>query len=156
MLTEMIQSDKQLQADVSMMDRITTELGWITHRQQTQRLKAFDLTVPQFMTMRALAHAGEACTMSELAEAALQVSATLTGVINRLEERGLVERLPNPADRRSFRVSLTAAGAALLDEIARQKRSRLQAYLSRLTADKRRELLSLLQEYLRAMSVGLE
>lgn len=149
------QLDEQLQTDVATMARITAELGWVTHRQQTQRLKAFDLTVPQFMTMRALAEAGEACTMSELAEAALQVSATITGIINRLEERGLVQRLLNPADRRSFRVSLTAAGMALLDKVAQQKRNHLQAYLSHLPAAKRRELLALLQEYLQAMTAEL-
>jgi DNA-binding MarR family transcriptional regulator len=148
--------DEQLQTDVNTMARITTQLGWVTHRQQTQRLKAFDLTVPQFMTMRALAQAQQPCTMSELAEAALQVSATITGIINRLEERGLVARLLNPADRRSFRVSLTTAGLALLDEVAQQKRSRLQAYLSHLPADKRQDLLSLMQNYLQAMSAELE
>lgn len=155
MLSAITQSDENLQTDVSMMDQLTAELGWVTHRHQTQRLKAFDLTVPQFMTMRALTQAGEACTMSELAEMALQVSATLTGIINRLEERGLVERLLNPADRRSFRVSLTAAGEALLDEIAQQKREHLQAYLSHLPAEKRQELLSLLQDYLQAMTAEL-
>jgi DNA-binding MarR family transcriptional regulator len=155
MLSTTTQSDKSLQTDVSTMDQLTAELGWVTHRHQTQRLKAFDLTVPQFMTMRALAQTGETCTMSELAEMALQVSATLTGIINRLEERGLVERLLNPADRRSFRVSLTAAGEALLDKIAQQKRSHLQAYLSHLPTEKRQELLSLLQDYLQAMTAEL-
>ena len=148
--------DKQLHADVDAMARITTQLGWVTHRQQAQRLKAFDLTVPQFMTMRALAQIGQACTMSELAEAALQVSATITGIINRLEERGLVERLLNPADRRSFRVSLTSAGSNLLDDIAQQKRSRLQAYLSILPVEKRQELLGLLADYLQAMQTELD
>lgn len=148
--------DRQLQADVNTMARITTEMGWVTHRQQAQRLKSFDLTVPQFMTMRALAQIGQACTMSELAEAALQVSATITGIINRLEERDLVERLLNPADRRSFRVSLTSTGLNLLDEIAQQKRSRLQTYMSHLPTTKRQELLGLLNDYLQAMQTELE
>jgi hypothetical protein len=45
---------------------------------------------------------------------------------------------------------------ALLDEVAQQKRSRLQAYLSHLPADKRQDLLSLMQNYLQAMSAELE
>jgi DNA-binding MarR family transcriptional regulator len=149
------QLDEQLQIDVSRMDQLTAELGWVTHRQQTQRLKAFDLTVPQFMTMRALSQTGEACTMSELAEMSLQVSATLTGIINRLEGHGLVERLLNPVDRRSIRVSLTAAGEALLDKIDQQKREHLQAYLNHLPAKQRQELLSLLQNYLQAITAEL-
>jgi DNA-binding MarR family transcriptional regulator len=137
------------------MDRITAEMGWVTHRQQTQRLKAFDLTVPQYMTLRAIQAYGRSCTMSELAEAAFQVSATITGIVDRLEERGVVARQPNPADRRSFRVSLTVAGMTLLANIAQQKRQLLQEYLAAVPAAKRRELLQMLRDYLQLMTAEL-
>jgi DNA-binding MarR family transcriptional regulator len=47
-------------------------------------------------------------------------------VIARLEESGLVVRAADPADRRSSLVSLSPAGAALLDEV----RTRKDAFLS--------------------------
>jgi MarR family transcriptional regulator, organic hydroperoxide resistance regulator len=47
---------------------------------------------------------------SRLQAATGQRASTLTGVIDRLERRGLVERRPNPRDRRSFTITLTADG----------------------------------------------
>ena len=44
---------------------------------------------------------------------------TLTSILDRLEERGLVRREPNPADRRSFLVSLTATGSRAAARVGR-------------------------------------
>ena len=49
-------------------------------------------------------------TVRELVTATAQRPSTLTGVLDRLERRGLIERAANPADRRSIRVRLTPAG----------------------------------------------
>jgi MarR family transcriptional regulator, organic hydroperoxide resistance regulator len=42
-----------------------------------------------------------------------QRPSTVTGILDRLERRGLVERLLDPDDRRSFRAGLTGDGAAM-------------------------------------------
>ena len=54
---------------------------------------------------------GAARTVAELQAATGQRASTLTGVLDRLERRGLVERRLNPRDRRSFTVQLTGAGS---------------------------------------------
>jgi MarR family transcriptional regulator, organic hydroperoxide resistance regulator len=54
----------------------------------------------------------------ELVAATGQRPSTLTGVLDRLERRGLIERRPNPADRRSIAVHLTAAGRDQAAEVA--------------------------------------
>jgi DNA-binding MarR family transcriptional regulator len=51
-------------------------------------------------------------TARALADATAQRPSTLTGILDRLERRGLVERRPNPADRRSTLIAPTAAGRA--------------------------------------------
>lgn len=51
-------------------------------------------------------------TIAELQAATGQRASTLTGVLDRLERRGLVQRRLNPRDRRSFTVTLTDTGAA--------------------------------------------
>jgi DNA-binding MarR family transcriptional regulator len=66
-------------------------------------------------------------TPSELAEIERIQRPTATRVVGRLEEAGLVERLPDPADRRSFTVNVTAKGRALM----RKLRTRKNAYLAR-------------------------
>jgi DNA-binding MarR family transcriptional regulator len=54
---------------------------------------------------------GSTRTVAELQAATGQRASTLTGVLDRLERRGLIERRLNPADRRSFTVRLTEPGA---------------------------------------------
>lgn len=51
-------------------------------------------------------------TARALADATAQRPSTLTGVLDRLERRGLVARRPNPADRRSLLIVPTAQGRA--------------------------------------------
>jgi MarR family transcriptional regulator, organic hydroperoxide resistance regulator len=53
---------------------------------------------------------GSPRSVGELAAATGQRSSTLTGVLDRLERRRLVRRRVNPADRRSFTITLTASG----------------------------------------------
>jgi MarR family transcriptional regulator, organic hydroperoxide resistance regulator len=55
---------------------------------------------------------GAVRTIAELQAATGQRASTLTGVLDRLERRGLVERRLNPRDRRSFTVTLTDTGVA--------------------------------------------
>jgi MarR family transcriptional regulator, organic hydroperoxide resistance regulator len=49
-------------------------------------------------------------TVARLQAATGQRASTMTGVLDRLERRGLVERALNPGDRRSFTVGLTEPG----------------------------------------------
>ena len=53
------------------------------------------------------------CTMRELAQAAFLEPSNLTGIIDKLEARGLVKRREADGDRRSKIVTLTAAGVAM-------------------------------------------
>jgi DNA-binding MarR family transcriptional regulator len=66
-------------------------------------------------------------TPSELASHERVQRPTVTRVLARLEELGLIERAPDPADRRSALISTSAEGRALL----RRQRSRKDLYLAR-------------------------
>jgi DNA-binding MarR family transcriptional regulator len=57
-------------------------------------------------------------TVRELVDATAQRPSTLTGVLDRLERRELVIRVPNPADRRSVLVELTPAGRTAAARVA--------------------------------------
>lgn len=65
---------------------------------------------------------------------------TVTKMLRRLENCGLVERRPDPADARSFRVCLTEAGRALEDPVTRSWGRAEERTLAGLTPDERREL----------------
>lgn len=55
-------------------------------------------------------------TVKELGEKTLITKGTLTGVIDRLEQKGLVTRERSSDDKRSFFVRLTDSGAATFDD----------------------------------------
>nr|WP_255435634.1 MarR family transcriptional regulator [Paracoccus sp. S1E-3] len=83
-----------------------------------QRMQAAgsDLTVMQFATLDAL-RLRPGIDQAGLAEAIAKDRATIGAVVERLEKRGLVARAVSPRDRRARALSLTPAGAAVLDEI---------------------------------------
>ncbi|MEK6721233.1 MAG: MarR family transcriptional regulator [Chloroflexota bacterium] len=54
---------------------------------------------------------------SELGERLIVTRATVTGLLDSLEQRGFVRRSANPADRRSLVVQITPAGLAVLQEL---------------------------------------
>lgn len=62
---------------------------------------------------------GRERTVAELAVAVGARSSTLTGVLDRLERRGLVRRQAHPTDRRSLLVVLTEQGAVTAGEVRR-------------------------------------
>jgi len=67
------------------------------------------LTVSQSYTLRVLFFGGDRSMGDLAAELGVRVS-TMTGVVDQLQGKGLVERADRPHDRRSFRVRLTARG----------------------------------------------
>jgi DNA-binding MarR family transcriptional regulator len=62
---------------------------------------------------------------------------SLTGLVDRAEQRGLVERRPDPADRRAVRVALTPAGRRTVDRFHGQVTERLCGTLAGLSATER-------------------
>ena len=71
----------------------------------------------EFDVLAALRRAGEPYELSpgRLLRATLVTSGTMTNRVDRLAARGLVERLPDPADRRGVLVRLTSGGRAAVD-----------------------------------------
>jgi len=72
---------------------------------------------------------------SELAELERVKRPTITRVLSRLEEAGLVERTNDPTDGRAFLVSITRRGSELLRRIRTRKNAYLARRLGKLDAD---------------------
>lgn len=75
----------------------------------------------------------------------------MVSVVDDLEAQGFVARMPNPADRRAFAVTLTDAGRTLLPSLDAQGRAQEDELTAALDADERAALLDLLQK----VSAGL-
>ena len=83
-------------------------------RRYAQLLAHYDLTVPQLDVLSAIdKHAPEA-TPKAIAEELVVTRGNITGVLNRLAERALIETRQHATDGRSFMCELTDNGRALL------------------------------------------
>ena len=79
----------------------------------------YDITPPQLFTLKHLDD-GHMLSMSEAAKLLNCDASNVTGIVDRLEARGLVERRGAPGDRRVTMLALTDKGAALREELRRR------------------------------------
>jgi DNA-binding MarR family transcriptional regulator len=98
----------------------------------TGRLVKAGVSMTHMHVMWLLQHHGD-LPMSRMAEF-LDVSfSNATGIVDRMEERGLVERVRVPDDRRVVIVRASSQGGQMRDEIEALKQDRMRSILSRLT-----------------------
>jgi DNA-binding MarR family transcriptional regulator len=121
-----------------------------------ERLRVeFDVTLPQFDVMAALARLGPpsdpsqsdavaSMTMSELSRFLMVSNGNVTGIIDRLVTDGLVNRTVKPGDRRMGLVRLTTAGAARFDTLALAHEGWVAELLSDLDPDDAEQMIALL------------
>lgn len=79
-------------------------------------VKAMGLTTTQFDVIATLGNQPP-MTCKELGEKTLVTKGTLTGVLERLEVKGVLERKLNPVDARSQMIGLTQHGQALFEKV---------------------------------------
>jgi DNA-binding MarR family transcriptional regulator len=87
-------------------------------------------------------------TPTELARQRMMTSGGMTPVLDRLERRGLVARLPNPEDRRGSLVELTKRGRGAVDAAMDRHADAEQALVEGLNAREREQLAGLLRKLL--------
>lgn len=80
-----------------------------------QRLKTHGLQVAEWRVLASLSD-GDGMTIGELAARALQRQPTMTKIITRMADAGLVERRPDASDRRKVRIFITGDGRRRVDD----------------------------------------
>ncbi len=114
----------------------------------------FELHQGEFDVIATLRRSGSpyAMTPTDLHEGLMLSSGAMTSRLDRLERKGLIERVPSPNDRRSTLVRLTPAGLALIDKLLPLHVANEQQALASLTQKEQAQLDGLLAK----MIVGLE
>lgn len=82
-------------------------------RASRRLFKPFGLTEVQFNILHVLQDAPHELTQRELSDILVVDRSNVTGLIDRMEAMGWVERQPSPGDRRAYRIRLTIAGRKL-------------------------------------------
>ncbi|MGH7734855.1 MAG: MarR family winged helix-turn-helix transcriptional regulator [Gemmatimonadales bacterium] len=115
------------------------------HRGSMEHLGPLGLTVAQARVLHVLSDRG-ALRMADVAALLDVVPRTATSMVDGLEAAALVRRWPDPEDRRSVRVELTAAGRRLLDRLHVARRASAEQVFGTLTSAERRQFVALLEQ----------
>ena len=140
------------------VDSILTEVnGWVGELRCASmgRLVQGRVSLSQMHVLWLLQHHGE-LSMSRLAEL-LDVSlSNATGLIDRMAERGLIERSGVPDDRRVVLVRPADGGLQALSETETSRRERMRAVLGHLPEAERPVVLAAIRSLRRALSAEVE
>jgi MarR family 2-MHQ and catechol resistance regulon transcriptional repressor len=132
------------------LHRVVAELVRRYQFRDRNEICCFGISVSQCYALEALGREGE-LTMSALAARMRLAVSTMTRVVDQLEERGLVRRLPGQDDRRVCCVAPTHEGHRLLARISEGLLSSERAILERVPADQRDSVITAIEELSRAV-----
>ena len=102
----------------------------------------WDLSPSQFNILSLLHDQPAGCTQIELSRRLIMHRSNVTGLLDRLQARGLVRRQDDPADRRAFIVVLTPAGDKLVRQIQPHYYRTAEAVWTGVTVPRARQLVS--------------
>jgi DNA-binding MarR family transcriptional regulator len=110
----------------------------------------YGISFGEYLVLAALRRAGPPYQMNptRLFNSVILSSGAMTNRLDRLEDMGFVERLPDPTDRRGRLVALTDRGRELVDTAVVDHLENEQRLLAALTAEEREQLAGLLRKLL--------
>jgi len=130
-------------------DETLSEAFWSVARQlrhtSQETLAPWDITLSRLRALRVLARHG-IMRLSELSDHLHIAPRSTTEVADALETRGLVERRPDPGDRRATLVEVTEHGASILDAIHAARGTEAERAFGRLSQADRAHLARILRK----------
>ena len=144
--------------DSADVETILTEVaGWVRELRCASmgRMVQGKVSMSNMHVLWLLQHNGE-MTMGRLAELLDVSMSNATGIIDRMEEKGLIERVRVPDDRRLVLVRPGGEGFRALAESETSKREGLRSVLGHLTASERPVVLAAIRSLRRALSAEVE
>ena len=124
----------------------TADTIWNASRAFFER---WDLSPSQFNVLNLLRFNPAGLSQTDLSRQLIMHRSNLTGLVDRLEKRGLVTRREVAADRRAYSVVLTTAGTRLLGDILPRYYAEAARVWERLPARRAAELIADLQQVAR-------
>jgi DNA-binding MarR family transcriptional regulator len=119
-------------------------LGWTIKERAHEGLESTGLS-PQHHAVLSLLDERACGAQGAIADALGYDRSQLVGLLDELEEQGLIARKRDPDDRRRHVVKLTPAGSEALTELRAISKTLEKEFLAPLSAEERRTLHSLLQ-----------
>lgn len=104
----------------------------------------FDVTLPRFDLMAQLDKVPDGMTLSDVSKRMMVSNGNVTGLVERLQSQGLVERRPAPNDRRAQLVNLTAEGRKTFRAMARTHENWIADLFAGMTPEETETLMQIL------------
>jgi DNA-binding MarR family transcriptional regulator len=127
--------------------RLIYAVSAIMRKVSDRALAPWGLTVAQAPVLTVLREAGKPVMITEVARRLLLETPSVTTMVDRLTERGLVERVKDPKDRRKTLVTLTKKGKQLVESIREPGRQLEDELFQALEKDERTTLREILQKF---------
>jgi DNA-binding MarR family transcriptional regulator len=115
--------------------------------------KSYDLSVPQLLCLQCLYENGK-MSMSEIAENILVNVSTVTGIVDRLEQKAFLERRRVSPDRRVITIALTEKGRSLAENSPPAVHYKIVQAVKMLSQPEREEIFEALDSLSRLIDVG--
>ena len=146
--------DQDLNRDVAELWSILFDIVTDGEKRLARHFEAHQLTPPQFYVLKTLSENAGACRIGDIARDHHLTSATMTGLVKRLEamDPPLVRRQRNENDGRSVDVVLTDAGAARFMAVQRALMDQLRAVFGLLPEAQRRDIIDQVRLYFTVFS----
>ena len=130
-------------------DETLSDAFWAVARRlreaSRESLAPWDITPAQLRALRVLARHGPV-RLSELSDHLHIAARSTTEVVDAIESRELVRRLPDPGDRRATLVELTEHGKSVLDAIRAARGSETERLFGRLSETDQAHLARILRK----------
>ncbi len=141
--------DEQLDHDAADLWAALFDIVTDGEKRLASHFEAHQLTPPQFYVLKTLSERSGACRIGDIARAHHLTSATMTGLVQRLEamQPPLVQRRRNRRDGRSVDVILTPAGSERFLAVQRGLMQQLRAVISLLPPAERRDIINKVRLY---------
>ncbi len=127
--------------------RLVYAVSAIMRKASDRALAAWGLTVAQAPVLVILREAGRPVMITEVARRLLLETPSVTTMVDRLTDRGLVERVKDPKDRRKTLVALTRKGRRLVDSIREPGNQLQEEMFGALDQGERETLRTILQKF---------
>ncbi|MDQ0159232.1 MarR family winged helix-turn-helix transcriptional regulator [Alkalibacillus salilacus] len=118
--------------------------GTLNHLAQHDMTR-YGLNPSEFALLELLYHRGRQ-PLQKIGERILLTSGSITYVVNNLEAKGWLTRVPSPNDRRVTYAEITEAGRDLLNEIFPKHWQAIEQFMDGLTEEEKREAITLMKK----------
>ena len=144
---------RQAEADAAQIVQGLRRIVKALHSYSQDVYRTYGLTAPQLWALKTLQREGR-LSAGRLAEALAVHQSSLSILVDRLEKRGLVQRIRAPQDRRIVQIALTKRGAALSTMAPEPAQGRLLHGLRAMSAFEVKNIRMTVERLVEAMEAG--